>query len=46
LADVPEVKLVCAKLFAEGRRPARTIYQAAQLPFGGKVKVQAIAARA
>jgi 2-iminobutanoate/2-iminopropanoate deaminase len=46
LADVPEVNLVCAKLFAEGRRPARTIYQAAQLPFGGKVKVQAIAARA
>jgi 2-iminobutanoate/2-iminopropanoate deaminase len=33
-------------LFAEGRRPARTIYQAAKLPFGGRIKVQAVAARA
>lgn len=46
LADVKEVNGLYAELFAEGRRPARTIYQAAKLPFGGKVKVQAIAARA
>ncbi len=46
LADVPEVNTLYADLFAMGQRPARTIYQAAKLPFGGKVKVQAIAARA
>ncbi len=45
LADVKEVNGLYAELFAEGRRPARTIYQAAKLPFGGKVKVQAVAAR-
>lgn len=46
LADVKEVNALFAELFAEGRRPARTVYQAAKLPFGGKVKVQAVAARA
>lgn len=44
LADLPEVNTLCAELFPEGKRPARTIYQAAKLPFGGRVKVQAIAA--
>jgi len=46
LADVAEVNALYANLFAERQRPARTVYQAARLPFGGKVKVQAIAARA
>lgn len=45
LADVAEVNALYGALFAPGRRPARTIYQAAALPFGGKVKVQAVAAR-
>jgi 2-iminobutanoate/2-iminopropanoate deaminase len=45
LADVPEVNALWADLFAEGRRPARMIYQAAALPFGARIKVQAIAAR-
>lgn len=45
LADVPAVNAVYARLFAEGRRPARTIYQAAALPYGGRVKVQAVATR-
>lgn len=45
LADVPEVNALWAELFAEGRRPARTIYQAAALPYGGRVKVQAVAVR-
>jgi 2-iminobutanoate/2-iminopropanoate deaminase len=45
LAHVPEVNAVFAELFREGRRPARTIYQAAALPYGGKVKVQAVAVR-
>ena len=45
LADVPSVNALYAELFPEGRRPARTIYQAAALPYGGRVKVQAIAVR-
>lgn len=45
LKDVPEVNVLYGSLFAEGRRPARTIYQAAALPFGGRIKVQAVAAR-
>lgn len=45
LADVPAVNALYASLFPEGRRPARTIYQAAALPFGGRVKVQAVAVR-
>ena len=45
LADVKEVNALFAELFPAGRRPARTVYQAAKLPFGGKVKVQAVAAK-
>jgi 2-iminobutanoate/2-iminopropanoate deaminase len=45
LADAKEVNGLFAQLFPEGQRPARTIYQAAKLPFGGRIKVQAIAAR-
>ena len=45
LADVAEVNALYGDLFPEGRRPARTIYQAAALPFGGRIKVQAVAAR-
>lgn len=46
LADVWEVNGLFGELFAIGKRPARTIYQAAKLPFGGRVKVQAVVARA
>ncbi|MCV2866456.1 RidA family protein [Defluviimonas sp. WL0075] len=45
LADVAEVNALYGALFPEGRRPARTIYQAVALPFGGRIKVQAVAAR-
>ena len=45
LADAPHVNALYAELFPPGARPARTIYQAAALPFGGKVKVTGIAAR-
>lgn len=45
LGDVAEVNALYAELFPEGRRPARTIYQAAALPFGGKVKVMGVAIR-
>jgi 2-iminobutanoate/2-iminopropanoate deaminase len=45
LADVADVNVLYAELFPLGQRPARTIYQAAQLPYGGRIKVQAVAAR-
>jgi len=45
LADVKEVNGLYAQLFPEGQRSARTIHQAAKLPFGSRIKVQAIAAR-
>jgi 2-iminobutanoate/2-iminopropanoate deaminase len=41
--DVAEVNALYGKLFDEP--PARTIYQAAALPYGAKIKVQAIAMR-
>lgn len=43
LADVTEVNELYCELFHEGRRPARTIYQAAALPYGGRVKVMGVA---
>lgn len=46
LADVNDVNSLYGELFPLGQRPARTIYQAAKLPLGAKVKVQAVAARA
>jgi len=45
LDDLPSVNQLYERLFLDGRRPARTVYQAARLPYGGKVKVQAVAAR-
>jgi 2-iminobutanoate/2-iminopropanoate deaminase len=42
LADVAEANTLYAELFPEGKRPARTIYQAAALPFGGLVKVMGV----
>ena len=45
LADVAEINGLYAELFPETGRPARTIYQAAALPFGGRVKVMGVAIR-
>ncbi|MBN3723230.1 RidA family protein [Burkholderia sp. Ac-20379] len=45
LAALPEVNEVFAELFEAGRRPARTVYQVAALPFGGQVKVMGTAVR-
>jgi len=41
--DIAEVNCLYGELFDP--RPARTIYEAAALPFGAKIKVQAIAQR-
>jgi enamine deaminase RidA (YjgF/YER057c/UK114 family) len=45
LADVVEVNALYMELFPEDRRPARTICQAAALPYGGRVKVAGVAIR-
>lgn len=45
LADLAEVNALFGELFHEGRRPARTVYQAAALPYSGRVKVQVVAVR-
>ncbi len=39
LKDLPEINKLYMELFPENKRPARTIYQAEALPFGGKVKI-------
>jgi 2-iminobutanoate/2-iminopropanoate deaminase len=43
LNDLEFVNPYFDKLFEAGKKPARTIYQAAALPFGGKIKVMAVA---
>lgn len=43
LKELGEVNALYAELFPEGQRPARTIYQAAALPLGGKIKVTGVA---
>ena len=46
LGDLPEVNSLYAELFDEDKRPARTVFQAAALPYGGRIKVQGVAVRA
>jgi 2-iminobutanoate/2-iminopropanoate deaminase len=43
LNELNEVNDLYAELFPEEQRPARTIYQAAALPYGGRVKVMGVA---
>lgn len=45
LTDLPEINQLYTALFPEGRRSARTIYQVAALPFGGKIKVMGTAVK-
>ncbi|CAG2380612.1 MULTISPECIES: RidA family protein [Burkholderia] len=45
LGALADVNGVYADLFPADRRPARTVYQAAALPFGGQVKVMGVAVR-
>lgn len=46
LRHVDAVNKIFAGLFPQGKRPARTIYQVAALPFGGKIKIMGTAVRA
>lgn len=43
LKDIDGVNGLYDELFDKHRRPARTIYQAAALPYGGNIKITAIA---
>tara|TARA_R110000796_G_C14517654_1_gene430560 strand:+ start:425 stop:682 length:258 start_codon:yes stop_codon:yes gene_type:complete len=45
LSQLGEVNALYMALFPEGKRPARTVYEAARLPFDGKVKIVATAAK-
>lgn len=45
LKDLPIVNMIFMKLFPEDKRPARTIYQAEALPFGGKIKITGTAVK-
>ncbi len=45
LKELPEINKLYMELFPEGKRPARTIYQAEALPFGGKVKITGTAVK-
>ncbi len=46
LVDLPQVNALFAALFPAGRRPARTIYQAARLPYDARIKIAGTAVRA
>jgi 2-iminobutanoate/2-iminopropanoate deaminase len=43
LKDISVINQFYDSLFETGRKPARTVYQAAALPFDGRIKVMAIA---
>lgn len=45
LKELPEINQLYMELFPEEKRPARTIYQAEALPFGGKVKITGTAVK-
>jgi len=45
LTELKDVNDLYMDLFPEGRRPARTISEAAALPFGGKIKIVATAVK-
>jgi len=45
LTELKDVNDIYMDLFPEGKRPARTIAEAAALPFGGKIKIVATAVK-
>lgn len=45
LKDLPQVNEIFITIFPDDKRPARTIYQAEALPFGGKVKITGTAVK-
>ncbi len=45
IVHLPEINQLYMELFPEDKRPARTIYQAEALPFGGKIKITGTAVK-
>lgn len=45
LGHLPEINRLFEEVFPEGKRPARTIYQAEALPFNGKIKITGTAVK-
>lgn len=45
LTELDVVNKLYTAAFPEGKRPARTIYEVAALPFGGKIKVMGTAVK-
>jgi len=45
LNDLPLINQLFSELFLEDQRPARTIYQAAALPYGAKIKITGTAVK-
>jgi len=45
LKDLPRVNKIFMSLFPKAKRPARTIYQAEKLPYGGKIKITGTAVK-
>lgn len=45
LNDLSKINKLYMELFPEDKRPARTIYQAEALPFGGKIKITGTAVK-
>ncbi|MFK8012116.1 MAG: RidA family protein [Marinicellaceae bacterium] len=45
LEDLSVINTLYCELFEEHKRPARTVYQAQKLPFGGKIKVTGTAVK-
>jgi 2-iminobutanoate/2-iminopropanoate deaminase len=45
LGNLPEINQLYIKLFPEGKRPARTIYEVQKLPFGAKIKIAGTAVK-
>jgi len=45
LKELPDINRLYMELFPENKRPARTIYQAEALPFGGKIKITGTAVK-
>ncbi len=45
LDNLSEINQLYLELFPENKRPARTIYQAQALPYGGKIKVTGTAVK-
>lgn len=45
IKQLPEINKLYVDLFSSYKRPARTVYQVAALPYGGKIKISGTAVK-